>query len=306
MKIKNAIIVGRYQTHVLCAEQIEQIQSIIATHSRTILILGNALVKGTIKNPLDFRARKVMITDAFPLLQVYYVTDSPNDDALWSRSIDKIIEQQFGWGDFIPENTIYGSQDTVVNKYVGKYKVAQFECSTYVSEAELRKAAASYPPTEAFRAGIVAAQVVRYPTSYQAVDIAILNKGNILLGRKANEIKFRFIGGFSDPASSSLEADARREVQEETGVEIDDIRYLGSARVDLDARYRNEYDKIKTALFVAKYIFGRPTAMDDIVELKWIPIVELHPDHLVQTHHQLLEMFTEQFMKNPELVAKYA
>ena len=89
-----------------------------------------------------------------------------------------------------------------------------------------RSAVSNYNPNEQYRAGIVAAQANRFATAYQCVDLAIVDDvGRILMGRKPNETKWRFIGGFSDPNSPSLEADARREAAEETGVEVDGIKY---------------------------------------------------------------------------------
>lgn len=294
MNMKKALIVGRYQTYQLLPEQIAMISQTIEAHAETILVLGNALVKGTIVNPLDYRARKAMFAEHFPKLKVLYLTDNPNDDVAWSKALDEIIQNHLVFGeDTTPKVTIYGGQDSVVAKYKGKFATQSFEASTFISGDELRRRAMTYPVTEAYRAGMIAAQGFRYPTSYQAVDIAIIDKNRILLGRKPNETQLRFIGGFSDPNSPSLEADARREVQEETGVEVDDITYIGSTLVDLDPRYKLEVDKIKTALFVAKYVFGRPTAKDDICELRWVPLSDLTADILVPTHHILLDIYNK-------------
>jgi bifunctional NMN adenylyltransferase/nudix hydrolase len=104
--------------------------------------------------------------------------------------------------------------------------------------------------------------------------VAILNeeRTKVLLARKPGEKLLRFVGGFADPRSKSYEADAKREVREETGLEISEPCYIGSTLVD-DWRYRGEQDKIKTMMFVAIRIFGTtPKPMDDIAELQWQPI----------------------------------
>jgi bifunctional NMN adenylyltransferase/nudix hydrolase len=124
------------------------------------------------------------------------------------------------------------------------------------------------------------------------------------LARKPDEKKWRFIGGFSDPRTSSLEEDAKREVQEEAGIEVEIISYLGSTLID-DWRYRGEQDKIKTALFLAKYIFGKPEGADDIAEVKWVPIgTGLAKDNIELLHHVLVDMFNEKFGNNRELQDK--
>jgi 8-oxo-dGTP pyrophosphatase MutT (NUDIX family) len=143
-----------------------------------------------------------------------------------------------------------------------------------------------------------------YPISWQTVDIAIINHDNlpfnvnyeILLGRKPNQTKFQFIGGFSDPTSPSLEVDAKREVAEETGLEVDDIFYIGSTLID-DERYRSSVDKIKTAFFVATKVFNKAVAGDDIQEVRWFPIYNdrefsksLDKNLIVDKHHVLVDL----------------
>lgn len=113
----------------------------------------------------------------------------------------------------------------------------------------------------------------------------------LLLGRKANEKLYRFIGGFSDPRSNSFEDDAKREVREETGLEVGDLRFLGSLTVD-DWRYRAEPDCIRTMLFTAKYLHGRPEPRDDIEEVKWFNLSDhasLTPQ-VVPEHRPLMVM----------------
>ena len=296
-----AFIIGRYQTHALHAEQIRMIDEVVKRHPRTIIVLGNSLMRGTIANPLDFRARKTMIQEKFPKLEVLYITDIPKDNTLWSANLDRLIK----------ENTnnqtiaLYGSKETFINKYNGKFATFEFEASSFVSADELRRQAVSnYQPNEQYRAGIVAAQANRFPTAYQTVDVAIVDdRCRLLMGRKPTETKWRFIGGFSDPNSVSLEADARREASEETKTEVDGFTYLGSLKIN-DSRYMGEVDCIKTIFFVGKYIFGRPEGGDDIAEVKWIPIKDLNKDDIGEFHHVLVDMLIEKFV-NTDLYKKY-
>lgn len=298
-----AVIIGRYQTHVLHAEQIRMIDEVVKRHKHTIIVIGNSLMRGTIANPLDFRARKAMIQEKFPKIDILYINDIPKDNALWSTNLDKLIKDNTGANETV---AIYGSKDTFISKYNGKYDTFAFEASSFVSADELRRQATSnYQPNEQYRAGIVAAQANRFPTAYQTIDVAIVDdNGRLLMGRKPTETKWRFIGGFSDPNSASLEADARREAQEETGVEIDGIIYLGSLKIN-DSRYMFEVDCIKTAFFVGKYIFGRPQGNDDIAEVRWIPIKDLNKNDIGEFHHVLVDMFMEKFVKNETLYKQY-
>lgn len=297
------VIVGRYQTFQLHTEQIRMIDEVIKRHSRTIIVLGNSLMRGTIANPLDFRARKTMIQEKFPNVEIFYINDIPKDNSLWSNNLDKLIKDNINDNETV---ALYGSKDTFITKYTGKFATFEFEASSFVSADELRRQAiTNYTPNEQYRAGIVAAQANRFACAYQTVDVAIVDdNGRLLMGRKPNETKWRFIGGFSDPNSNSLEADARRETQEETGVEIDQITYLGSMKIN-DSRYLFEKDCIKTAFFVGKYVFGRPQGNDDIAFVKWLTPEELTYDNIGEFHHVLLDMFNEKFVKNKNLYKQY-
>lgn len=298
-----AVIVGRYQTFQLHTDQIRMIDEVIKRHSHTIIVLGNSLMRGTIANPLDFRARKTMIQEKFPKIDILYINDIPKDNTLWSNNLDKLIKENINSNQTV---AIYGSKDTFIAKYNGKFAKFEFEASSFVSADELRRQATSnYTPNEQYRAGIVAAQANRFPTAYQTVDIAIVDdNGRLLLGRKPNETKWRFIGGFSDPASVSLEADARREAYEETGVEVDGITYLGSMKIN-DSRYLFEVDCIKTAFFVGKYVFGRPQGNDDIAEVRWFDIKNLNKNDIGEFHHILVDVLIEKFVNNENLYKQY-
>lgn len=298
-----AVIIGRYQTFQLHTDQIRMIDEIIKRHSHTIIVLGNSLMRGTIVNPLDFRARKTMIQEKFPKIDILYINDIPKDNVLWSKNLDKLIKDNTN-----PNQTvvIYGSMDTFIAKYNGKFSTIEFEASSYIGDDELRRQSINnYTPNEQYRAGIVAAQANRFPTAYQTVDIAIVDdKGRLLLGRKPTETKWRFIGGFSDPSYPSLESDARREVMEETGVEVDGITYLASMKIN-DSRYMFEVDCVKTAFFVGKYVYGRPQGNDDIAEVRWFDIKTINKNDIGEFHHVLIDILFEKFVNNETLYRQY-
>jgi bifunctional NMN adenylyltransferase/nudix hydrolase len=238
-----------------------------------------------------------MIAEKFPTVEIHYINDCPGDDVKWSKNLDKLIGEHL-----LPMQTVtlYGSRDSFLRSYHGKFTVCELEATTFVSGTEVRRRVCNnYPPTADYRAGVIAATATRYPTAFQTVDIAVINveRNELLLGRKPEEKKLRFIGGFSDPKSLSLEDDAKREVCEETGIEVGDIQYVGSTIID-DPRYRGEVDKIKTAFFVARYGFGKPEGADDIAEVKWVPLNKLKKDDVEPIHHVLLDMLTTKVLAN--------
>ena len=297
-----AVIVGRFQVNELHEAHIDLITSVLNKHDRVLVFLGNSTIRNTLNNPLDYRARRTMIADKFPTVEIHYINDNPSDTA-WTKNLDKLIGEQL-----LPMQTVtlYGSRDSFLKCYTGKHNTCELEATTFISGTEVRRRVCNnYPPTADYRAGMIAATAYRFPTAFQTVDIAVVNdKGELLLARKPEEKKWRFIGGFSDPASVSLEEDAKREVQEEAGVEVGNITYLGSTLIN-DWRYRGEIDKIKTALFVAKYVFGKPEGADDVAEVKWVSINNLTKNDIVETHHVLIDMFNEKFGANRELQDKF-
>lgn len=134
----------------------------------------------------------------------------------------------------------------------------------------------------------------RYPTVFATVDVVIRKGEKLLLGRKAHQSKFRFVGGFTDPAlDNSYEDAAKREAKEETGIEVKTVKYLGSTRID-DPRYRNTPDCIITHLFEATEWSGEPVASDDIAELQWFDSKQLTASDFVDEHHVLWDLYCKQ------------
>ena len=293
------VIVGRFQVPYLHEGHIDLIQGVCNEHSKVVIALGLSPCLGTRNNPMDFEIRKKMILQRFPDVICLYITDIPDDKA-WSKNLDKLIL------DICPNQTVtlYGGRDSFIQHYTGKFSTEERLLERFVSGTEIRREAANSCKDSAdFRAGVIWGVHYQYPRCLPTIDVAIFNEDytKILLARKPNEKKYRFIGGFADPASPSYEVDVRREVAEEAHIEIGDIEYVGSAVID-DWRYRNEIDKIKTMLFAAKHIFGRPEADDDIAEVRWFDIHnDFEPDdchdrflaNLVDEHHVLYNLMCE-------------
>lgn len=284
------IIVGRFQVPELHDAHLDLIQTVCNRHDKVVLFLGLSPVKVTRENPLDFEARKQMILEAFPLITVLYCNDQASD-AVWSKKLDQQI-------DFVltPTQTavIYGSRDSFISHYSGKYATTELVQDKYISGTEARKRISkkSTKATADFRAGVVWASQSTYPKVHPTVDVAIFNDDNtkILLARKTDEKEYRLIGGFIDPGETAEQA-ARREVFEETHVGITDPEYVASFVID-DWRYRKEVDKITSFLFKAKHFSGRPDPNDDIVECRWFDIKEELKQNLLVVRPEHREMMT--------------
>lgn len=281
------VIVGRFQTNTLHKGHQHLIQTVCDQHEKVIIFLGLSPLPATKNNPLDFQSRQQMILKAFPDVIVCYIADMASDEK-WSNKLDKQITQVTTPAQSV---LLYGSRDSFISHYSGRHKTHELESDHVFSGTAERRliAAGNTKATPDFRHGAIWSTQSRYPTVYTTVDVAIFNDDytKLLLARKPDEDNYRFVGGFADVASPNFEADARREVQEETGLPISDPQYICSMRVD-DWRYRSEQDKITTIFFAAKSLWGTPKPDDDIEEVVWI---DLDDDavRIVNEHKPLME-----------------
>ena len=299
------VIIARFQVHKLHEMHIDLINTVRARHQRVIILLGNAATMFTKENPLDFQMRAQMIREQFPdITDIGYIDDHPND-ATWSKNLDRLISKNIG------ERTavLYGSRDSFIRYYGGRFPTAELVSERIISGKELRKIAGNVRrASEDFRAGVIHCAQNQYAHVWPTVDIVIRNEDStkILLGRKIIDGNcYRFPGGFVKPKLSKddsgrniLERNARAETSEETNVEISDPVFVGDTIID-DWRYRGEENKPMTTLFTAKYIFGSPRPGDDVDEVRWTSIEEIQNGSvvLVDNHKILFEMFTEWLAK---------
>lgn len=302
-KFDVGVIVARFQAHELTEGHIDLIDSVKLRHDRVIIFLGLSPLRNTIENPLDYRCRKAMLSEVYPDIDVFYIDDVPSDDALWSRNLDAQILK---WKNPTQSVVLYGSRDSFLKRYSGKFSVKELEAANKISATEIRRRVCNnYPPTKDYRAGIIASTAQRYPQVIPTVDVAILNreKGTVLVIKKANERKKRFTGGYA-VKSATYEMDARREVMEETRVEVSDPVYIGSALID-DPRYRGEKDCIKTLFFVCDYMWGNPEVSNDedltenIESYHWMKFEDVKPENFQDEHAPLVELF-QKFVKGPK------
>lgn len=306
MKIKNSktdtdvgVIVGRFQVPSLHEAHMDLIRTVIQNHARTIIFLGLSPLKATVQNPLDYRARRQMILNEFPDLDILFIKDTPSDIE-WSGNLDYQIEDLIGPNQTV---TLYGGRNSFIKHYTGKFNTQELIPETIISGTQIRTEVSNNSKnSEDFRAGVIWATMNQFPTVIPTVDIAIVDRSEptakLLLGQKRGEDKLRFIGGFANPnGQGGFEADARREVREETDIEISDLRYIGSYYID-DWRYRGETNKIVTTFFMAEYSFGQAVARDDIHRVQWVNINNLNCDLFVPEHVVLFKAFLDKGIRN--------
>ncbi len=285
------VIIGRFQVHDLHASQVEMIESVMAKHRKVLLFLGVSPTLVTKRNPLDFVSRKEMILARFPQLTVLALPDV-RSDVEWSLTLDRRIREVLPVGSIM----LYGRREGFGERYRGEFPTMELEPTVFVSGTEVRKNVSNEVITSRdFRAGVIYAAYNQYDKVFTSVNAAILKGRNILLARKPSENGLRFLGGFALPEDISFEQTVQREARREASIEVNNIRYIGSAKID-DWRYREESDKIISLFYVADYTGGHIQPNDDISELRLVPIHEFTPTMLVEEHRPLYNVLNTVLM----------
>lgn len=210
MKTDVGIIVGRFQVPYLHDGHKKLINHVISNHKQSAIFLGMNVIRATPKDPFDYNTRRHMIQTAFPDLglSIHSIGDKRSNKE-WSEELDSRISEIFPGRSV----TLYGSRDSFINHYSGKFLTEELESDVYISGTEIREEVKnSVLANEAFRLGINFAVNDRYINPIPTVDIAVIDKkdNKILLARKKNETGYRLIGGFVDPKDQSLEVAAIR------------------------------------------------------------------------------------------------
>ena len=280
------IICGRFQVEALHGGHRELFDHVLSQgHNLNVVVLGKTpLGVPTKRNPLDMDARMRMINETYPgKFTITWIEDTPLDDQGWSERFDKIVADLAGNRDVI----LYGSRDSFIGHYFGKYPTSEYHQKVYCSATEVREACGkNVHGSEEWRAGVIYATQNQFDHAYPTVDVAIFDGEDIWLGKKKGDDGYRFVGGFADPGDESFEVSAMREVREETGLEGGNGEYICSMRID-DDRYCGENDKIITTFFKMSVVSGTPQANDDIDSLYRLPFNRLKESDMATVHRPL-------------------
>lgn len=135
---------------------------------------------------------------------------------------------------------------------------------------------------------------VPFPIAFHTVDVIAINNDKILLGRKPNQEKWQFIGGFVEPTHTA-EHTAAKEFHEEAGVLIKNetrFTYLTSLFID-DARYKTSCHKITSSVFIIRLDDKEAEAVvagDDLEEVKWFSLHQVY-DVIREQHKEIYVKF---------------
>lgn len=288
------VVVGRFQTHKLTDAHQYLLSQVVTRVPRVLVLLGCPPFVGKKRDPLEFLLRDRMVTDYWQLahptvpLTVLPCLDCPTDEE-WARRIDQMIDAVNIGG---PAILFCGPDGAgpIYRKAGGKHPVEVLDAMG--SHATVMRAGVLPRHTEDFRAGVVYAHERRFVNPFQCVDVVVFEAPldthepdpRVAAIQKAEDGVYwwRLVGGFVDRTDTSLEHAAKREVSEETGLEVGNIRYAGSLPI-ADWRYRGGPEQIMTAVFTADYVFGSIKAADDAAKAQWLPVSALntliHPIH---------------------------
>ena len=295
------VIVGRFQVDELHEGHKDLIDFVRSQHDRIVIFLGLSPIKCSVNNPLDFEARKQMILNEYPDITVLYIKDT-SSDYVWSDKLDEMIVDITGPNQGV---VLYGSRDSFIKHYFGQYETIEYKQKVYISGTEIRKKISSKVKASAdFRKGVIWATENQWPKAIPTVDAALLDKDkkHILLGRKKDEDKYRFIGGFVSPGDI-WEETIIREVKEETNTDMRELSYIGSFFIDC-WRFKSEVDKLTTTFFLGTFD-GKPKPGDDIYELRLFEIADFIRDYneILVPEHTVLGKALVSYNKFP-IIAK--
>lgn len=310
------VVIGRFQVESLHEGHRYLINEAFHNHRKVIIFVGCARIQGSKYDPLDYQTRERMLKVEYPDAIILPIHDR-QDDQEWSETLDSAIRG------VIPNLTgarLYGGRDSFKAHYKGIFTPVSVESGIqFMNGREQREAIGrSVRGSPDFRAGIIYATQQVFPHTRACVDMAVIKdeifeadvdemggkpvkakvyeKGRfILLGKKPYEKKWRLPGGMVDPQDDNLEAAARRELSEETGLSVEgSMTYLGSFKSG-DWRFKNAGEmKPMTSLFLIPYSFGKEQAGDDLSELKWHPLSSAERE-VVKSHKALVSAVRRHF-----------
>lgn len=148
---------------------------------------------------------------------------------------------------------------------------------------------------------------VPFPIAFHTVDVIAVRDVDgdmeFLLGRKPNQDKWQFVGGFVEPTHTA-EHTAAKEFNEEANVLITDeyrFKYIGSAYIQ-DSRYKDSCHKITSTVFVISLNITEANSVkagDDLEEVGWFKMENVFPN-LREQHREIFTKALIRFLRVTE------
>lgn len=288
------VVLAYFQNINLTLQDKTYLQSIKRHHGAMMAILDVKRGACTAEQPLRPNQRQDILRGHKNLFNAGVAEHLHiRDNERWSMLLDELIDKSTPVGTTHVE---LFAANSLADKYVGKYTLTRMDDIPGLTDVS-KPVPVNPDVTNDFRQGIMYAEQRRFPVVYSTVDIGLIDETceYVLLGRKLNEKKWRFPGGFVDPTDNSKESAWHRELSEEipAGVTsfISDVEYVCSTIVP-DSRYPGR-DKIMTTMFaaIANLDVANLQAGDDLVEVQMFRINSELFDIMTEDHHPVLKSF---------------
>lgn len=150
------VIVGRFQVHELHPGHLKLISHARSRHSRVLILLCSKPQKRNrlwVDDPLDHAMREGMLKSYFPDIEISPLLDVKGDNKLWSKVLDNNVYVFLKKGQ-VPY--LYGSRNSFIPYYRGKYKTVEIPEFTDSSGTTLRRSVANrIVNSPDFRAGVI-------------------------------------------------------------------------------------------------------------------------------------------------------
>jgi 8-oxo-dGTP diphosphatase len=138
------------------------------------------------------------------------------------------------------------------------------------------------------------------------VNAIVIKDGKVLLGKRGSlngkpiseSGKWGLLGGFFDRDESLAQA-VKREVMEESGWEINNLKLL---RINDNPNRPKEDRQNVDFVFIVSAIKQVKTSDEEVKELKWFPFEKLPPKNLIAFDHgDALELYVKYLKENIKL-----
>lgn len=133
--LTTGVVVGRFQVPELHLGHKFLLDK--ANENNFLHIFLGIPFKLSLREPLDFGVRALMLGELYPQAMIVGLTDIPGDDELWSKTLDQRIENMT-WPRKPETVTLYGGRDSFLDHYQGKFKTEKLNINS-VSGSQVRK-----------------------------------------------------------------------------------------------------------------------------------------------------------------------
>lgn len=264
------VLIARFQVPELSSGHMELVDYIMSRHKKVIILLGVATIQNTRRNPLDYANRQAMCREKYPNAVILPIVDQDSNE-MWSHLLDSTIPIPFG----DKEAVLYGSRDSFIPHYSGKYKTIELAASVTDTGTEKRdKVSRELINSSDFRSGIIHEIYAKDPIVYPIVNICTYNlDGEILLVKQTHESQWGFPSGKILPTDKNYEAGAKRVFNTKASIncEIGTCEYSFSQKLN-DPRFAKETDVLLSSVYTSQYGFGRADPGNGISEVSWFPL----------------------------------